>query len=375
MLGSGTMRQTRIAWIGRVALGVALAGCGGGNGDARDFFSPGDFTVGVTSGSLTDTTRDDRTLAVEVWYPAESKGAASAVLDFETDSERRTTLSMLLDDAPTECVAKTTQSTRDASAWAGEYPLVLYSHCFSCTRWSAHAVMERLASHGYVVVAPDHTGDTLFDGLQGMGLPLDPSLVPLRTADIRFVLDRVLADDVLPNGLKIDPARVGMLGHSIGSVTAGSVADEDARIGAVLGVAAPMENPLFPGGMLASIDVPIGMLLATEDNSILEVGNEVIRLNFAEANEPAYRLDIVDAGHWSVTNIAGLTEGFAPGCGEGVRQTNGQPFTYLDVDTANDITATFVTAFFAAHLEGDADAIALLESSPWPEQAPLLVRD
>ncbi len=369
------MRQTRIAWIGRVALGVALAGCGGGNGDARDFFSPGDFTVGVTSGSLTDTTRDDRTLAVEVWYPAESKGAASAVLDFETDSERRTTLSMLLDDAPTECVAKTTQSTRDASAWAGEYPLVLYSHCFSCTRWSAHAVMERLASHGYVVVAPDHTGDTLFDGLQGMGLPLDPSLVPLRTADIRFVLDRVLADDVLPNGLKIDPARVGMLGHSIGSVTAGSVADEDARIGAVLGVAAPMENPLFPGGMLASIDVPIGMLLATEDNSILEVGNEVIRLNFAEANEPAYRLDIVDAGHWSVTNIAGLTEGFAPGCGEGVRQTNGQPFTYLDVDTANDITATFVTAFFAAHLEGDADAIALLESSPWPEQAPLLVRD
>ena len=78
------MRQTRIAWIGRVALGVALAGCGGGNGDARDFFSPGDFTVGVTSGSLTDTTRDDRTLAVEVWYPAESKGAASAVLDFDS---------------------------------------------------------------------------------------------------------------------------------------------------------------------------------------------------------------------------------------------------------------------------------------------------
>ena len=242
------MRQTRIAWIGRVALGVALAGCGGGNGDARDFFSPGDFTVGVTSGSLTDTTRDDRTLAVEVWYPAESKGAASAVLDFETDSERRTTLSMLLDDAPTECVAKTTQSTRDASARAGEYPLVLYSHCFSCTRWSAHAVMERLASHGYVVVAPDHTGDTLFDGLQGMGLPHDPSLVPLRTADIRFVLDRVLADDVLPNGLKIDPARVGMLGHSIGSVTAGSVADEDARIGAV--------TVTLLTGLLAEIVVP-----------------------------------------------------------------------------------------------------------------------
>jgi len=109
---------------------------------------------------------------------------------------------------------------------------------------------------------------------------------------------------------------VGLLGHSIGSVTAGRVAQNDSRIAA-----------------------------------------------------------IVDAGHWSVTNIAGLTEGFAPGCGEGTRQTDGEPFNYVPVDEANGYTASFVTAFFAAHLRNEAAGLELLRSDPWPSAAPLEARE
>jgi len=235
--------------------------------------------------------------------------------------------------------------------------------------------MERLASHGFIVVAPDHIGDTLFDRLDGIQSPLNDELVDVREADIRFLIDRVLAGDVLPDGVTANAAPLGMLGHSIGSVTAGRVAQNDSRIAAVVGLAAPMENILYGEVSMEAIDVPLGLLAATEDNSITEAGNLFIRENFSKANTPAYKMEIVDAGHWSVTNIAGLDEFFAPGCGDGLRQTNGEPFTYVSVDTANGHTATFVTAFFAGHLLNEPSALELLRSDPSPSAPPIEVRE
>jgi len=375
---------------GVAALAVLLASCGsdgssGGTGDAGgtggsagaalpDFTVPGPAAIGVLTTSLTDTARA-RTLPIEVWYPALSAGTASAVLDFETNADRRSALSTLLDGAPTACVAKTTTATRDAAAAPGAYPLILYSHCYTCTRWSAHSVMERLASHGFVVVAPDHEGDTLFDRLAESQSPLDNTLVDVREADIRFVLDQVLAGQALPAGVTVNASEIGMLGHSIGSVTAGRVAQDDPRIAAVLGLAAPMENILYGRVSMASITVPLGLLLATEDNSISELGNLFIRENFSKANTPAYKVEVLDAGHWSVTNIAGLIDGFAPGCGDGIRQTNGQPFTYVPVASANGYAGTFVTAFFAGELLNQAAGLDLLRSDPWPVAAPIEVRE
>jgi hypothetical protein len=131
--------------------------------------------------------------------------------------------------------------------------------------------MERLACHGFIVVAPDHVGDTLFDRLDGTESPLNNELVDVREADIRFL----------------------------------------ARISAVVGLAAPMENILYGEVSVEAIEVPLGLLVATEDNSITEAGNFFIRENFSKANAPAYKIELVDAGHWSVTNIAGLGLRFA----------------------------------------------------------------
>ncbi len=376
----------RISVIGHagLAFGLLLASCSSDGGasttgqdggvSALEYDAAGPAAVGVSTTAVTDGARG-RTLPIEVWYPIESSGPASGVIDFETDPGQRAALSDLLDSAPEACVANTTTASRDAAASAGEYPLVLYSHCYTCTRWSAHAVMERLASHGFIVVAPDHRGDTLFDRLDGNAAPLNNELVDVREADIRFLLDRVLAGEVLPDGIAANAAQVGMLGHSIGSVTAGRVAENDARIVAVVGLAAPMENILYGEVSVEAIEVPLGLVVATEDNSITEAGNFFIRENFSKANTPAYKMEVVDAGHWSVTNIAGLDEFFAPGCGDDTRQTNGEPFTYVPVDSANGHTATFVTAFFAAHLLNEPTALELLRSNPSPSAAPIEVRE
>jgi len=42
-------------------------------------------------------------------------------------------------------------------------PVVAFSHGNQGTRWQSTFLVERLASHGFVVVAPDHTGNTTFD--------------------------------------------------------------------------------------------------------------------------------------------------------------------------------------------------------------------
>lgn len=335
---------------------------------------PGPDAVGVVTTSMTDASRA-RTLPVEVWFPTATPGTPSGVLDFEQDADRRDALSPLLDAAPADCVATTTTATRDASPVGGDYPVVLYTHCYTCTRWSAHAVIERLVSHGFVVVSADHEGDTLYDALEGTQSPLSNELVDVREADVRALLDAVLAGDVLPEGVAAIPSQIGLLGHSIGSVTAGRVAQNDSRIAAVVGMAAPMENVLYGEVLMENISIPLGLLEATEDNSVGEPGNLFIRENFNDANTPAYKLSVVDAGHWSVTNIAGLTAGFAPGCGEDTRQTNAEPFTYVPVDEANGYTASFVTAFFAAYLRDEVAGLELLQGNPWPVAAPIEARE
>lgn len=362
-----------IAACGGDAAGAGGAGGAGGSAQTPDYSARGPSAVGTTTTSLTDVSRD-RTLPIEVWYPVEQGGDVSGVLEFETDPDNESALASLLESAPPECVATTTGATRDASAIAGAYPIILYSHCYACSRWSAHAVMEHLASHGFVVVAPDHTGDTLFVDPAELP-PLDSDLLALRVEDIRFVLDRVLAGDVLPAGATPDASRLGMLGHSIGSITAGGVAQDDDRIAAVAGLAAPMENPLVQGVLMENIDVPLGFLVAVEDNSVGEAGNIILRNNFEVANTPAYKIEIADAGHWSVSNIAGIADPFLPGCGDGLRHITEEPFTYISVERGNALTATFVTAFFAAHLDGDKTALSLLRSNPWPDEAPLVVRE
>jgi hypothetical protein len=118
-----------------------------------------------------------------------------------------------------------------------------------------------------------------------------------------------------------------------------------------------MENPLLPGVKVADLDVPLLFLVAAEDNSIGELGNDFIRQNYEDANPPAWKVEVADAGHWSFTNICGLVEGFSAGCtDEDVRQTTGEPFTYLDIDVARGIAQAYTAGFFAATLLDDAAA-------------------
>lgn len=104
------------------------------------------------------------------------------------------------------------------------------------------------------------------------------------------------------------------------------------------------------------------LFVAVEDNSITEFGNMAIRQNFSDANSPAWKLEFADTGHFAFSDLAGLSDDFAAGCGEGERQTDGTPFVYADPFEVRRLAAGRITAFFALHLLGDDEALAQLEA-------------
>ncbi len=344
---------------------VVLAGCSDGTGSGNDGFTgDGPYGAGNTTVTLRDPSRD-RTLTVEVWYPADAPrdAAGEPVLDFYPPGAERDRYAELLAASPDPGPSRVTRATRDAAPAGapGEgWPVVVFSHCHACTRFSSFSLAERLASRGFVVAAPDHAGNVLFDDTLG----LNADTLRVRADDVRFVLTALLGASsgagALPGTLlaALDPARVGVFGHSFGAVTTGLVLQDDDRFVAGVGIAAPFENPLLTGVAMAAIAEPVLFLVAREDNSIAEIGNQFIRANFDAAPAPVWKVEVADAGHWSFSDVCALGGTlFLAGCGEGVRQTvPGEPFTYLPIDQGIAIGQSYVTAFFAAELLGDAAA-------------------
>lgn len=342
-------------------------------GEAIDYTAPGPFVVANTRFVLP---AGERALQVEVWYPADAAAAADAakghpIAEFVAEGPDRVAFEDLLAKLSPAGQIGTRLQTSSAFdgplAAGGPWPLLVFSHCHSCIRFSAFSVAEHLASHGFIVAAPDHAGNTLFDELAGNSAAIGEDFLKIRRADLGVVLDAMLDPQgaAVPASLRgqSDPARVGALGHSFGAATVGRLAQEDPRVRAAMPIAAPIENPFFPGNKIADIHVPLLSILAEEDNSIGALGNNLIASNFKSANPPIRLVRVRDAGHWNFSDICGLVDGFSPGCGEGVRQTvANEPFTYLDIDIGRGIARAYAVAFFDRYLRDAPDAAAYLDA-------------
>ena len=134
---------------------------------APELASYGTYDIGVRTLQVTDrnrpdilntkegapTARYDRTLTLEIWYPA-------TPLHFGIDLSPSTqdTFSVVPNTPPLRQAA-----VRNAAIQPGRYPLVLYSHTSLGHRRQSSFLCTHLAGHGYVVAAVDHSGNTFTD--------------------------------------------------------------------------------------------------------------------------------------------------------------------------------------------------------------------
>ena len=167
---------------------------------SNDPESMGPYSVGVTTFEFTDAR--GKALTVEVWYPGQVEPGA--------------------DPSPYEPTLLTASAVRDVppDLRGAPYPLLGFSHGMAGIRFQSVTLTEHLASHGYVVVAPDHPDNTFLD----IDEDAVPRVVLERPDDMRYSIDamveRATSSDPYLGGLVDSADEWSILGHSFGAYTA-----------------------------------------------------------------------------------------------------------------------------------------------------------
>ncbi len=312
------------------------------------FAERGPFAAGVVDREVPGP--EGRRLPVSVWYPADPVLRGRDLLP---------------DHHAPHPYGRPHRAIPGARPAAGPFPLVLFSHGNSGLRQQSTFLTAHLASHGFVVAAPDHVGNTFFEML-----PIaDPQTLRAvhrrarrnRPDDLRATLDALLADE--PFGPRLKAVRVAALGHSFGGWTAVKVASRDPRISAVCGLA-PASEPFVgrrafdPGELPLPRPVPV-LLVAGLDDVLVEL-DESVRPLFDRLAPPRALLGIRGADHFHFCDGVELLHSrhFA-NPREGQRRPTRPLAELLPEARIHRLLCGVVTAFLHAALSGTEPEAAL----------------
>ncbi len=337
---------------------------------------PGFYRVGYRSGF--EVTYDavgepGRTFEFVVWYPTLDKdGLAAKYYN----------------------VFRRPGVQRDASLAITEpAPVLIFSHGNSSFAEQSYYMTEFFASHGFIVVALNHTGNTFKDTQGG----IDLTSGAFRPQDVTALLDRLEdwpADDVLK---PVISDQIVLSGHSFGGYTtlasAGSGFDVDyaenycatttddfCEILAADGVSdlfrggltdprVKVAIPQTPGGFLvfqdklSEIKIPTMLMTSLLDQTLpaVEEGDPI--WNAMEG--PHMRVDLLRGGHFTYSNMCELFGAAVldDGCSD----------QFVPFLMASQIIDAYSLAFARKHLLGDATNDALLDGTdqPWPTEVGL----
>lgn len=210
---------------------LLLLACAGGPADSADTTAapwsppdaPGPYAVATLDEEL--TSREGVPLTVQIWYPTTAPGGTYHYDDLLESPAAG-------DGGPADCAAPR--------------PVVVFSHGNEGLRWQSFFLTERLASHGFVVIAPDHTYNTIFDA----DYDLMAEVILRRPWDVADSFDHLVARSGTGGDLLegcVDPdAGYAVVGHSFGGYTAYAVA------GGYLDVGAGLASCAQGGGWLCS---------------------------------------------------------------------------------------------------------------------------
>ena len=328
--------------------------------------------------------RYDRTLTLEVWYPAALAAGQKAGGEYRVITR---------DPAVTATLHG--KAVRDAEVKKGLYPLVIISHGYPGNRFLMSHIGENLASKGFVCVSIDHK-DSTYDDMKSFG-----STLYNRPFDQLFVLNEIdrLSKAGSGNFLAglVDASHTGIIGYSMGgygvvnvigggySAASASLQNappnkmltergavnpdyqkaRDPRIKAAIAIAPwGMQGGFWDLEGLKGIRTPTLFVAGSVDDVAgYEKGTRAIYQGAVNADR--YLLTFINANHNAAAPIPAPAETYV----YPEAQRNAPPFThYADAvwDTArmNNILDHFATAWFEWQLKGDQEKQSYLTVVP-----------
>lgn len=308
-------------------------------GQLYDPAKAGPWKIGVHTVRLTDPARN-RSFSADVWYPVDPATVDGSSNTYELDSAFGSLASI---DSP---------ARRDATPAPGIRPLVLFSHGYGGIRFQSYFITEQLASHGFVVVSPDHPGNTLTDFAQLGNDAATAQSAMDRPLDLAYAMTAALTNK-LGVAVTIDPMRIGATGHSFGGWTCLELARRDPRIRVVFPMA-----PGFRGGatsdFVATLARPLLFIGGSEDSTCDFPENQQAPYEIAQT--PKYLLEVMGAGHLDFSNL----------CEVPIAQqlvNDGCDPAKIDPAVVLQRSKTVATAFVRRHLLGETGYDAYLTPS------------
>lgn len=392
--------------LGLVVVSAMVAGSAVAQPNRIDVVTPsapelaafGSHAIGVRTLQVTDrnrpdvlstkpggpTVRYDRTLTIEVWYPAALVASQQPRGEYKAMTRE-----------PSITATLSGRAVRDAApaSTTAAFPLVIVSHGYPGNRYLMSHLGENLASKGFVVASIDHA-DSTYDDQKNFA-----STLYNRPFDQLFVLTEMgrlgrQGSGSFLSGL-VDASRTGLVGYSMGgygvvNVIGGGysqasetlsgappnrlLADRgtsnpgfqkglDSRIKAAIAIGPwGMQGGFWDADGLKGIRTPVLFVAGSMDDvSGYEKGTKAIYQGAVSADR--YLLTFVNANHNAAAPMPAPVETYAEPVG-----ARSAPFTHYadavwDTTRMNNILQHFATAYFNVYLKGADDHRAYFDGS------------
>lgn len=339
---------------------------------------PGPYPVGVRTLVLVDEHRKDpltggpRTLVTEVWYPAVDAargGKPTSFLDFfgahpEAAEAFVKHFGGVMEEVNRRFISV---GVRDASPREGTFPLLVFSHGNGGLRHQNIFQCDHLASHGYIVASPDHTGNAGVTVLPDRIVPYDrggrPRSMADRPRDVSLVIDEVLALSKKDGGWlagRVAGEQIGVFGHSFGGLTCCEAARADSRVKAILPMTLALTKPP---------PIPLLLMLAGLDRTVDEAGNLASMSLYLGFDGPKHLFKLKRGGHFSYSDMDRINPGFGDGIGKETKR--GVTTEFLDSKRTKDLVNAYSLAFFDCYLRKRPGAREFLTRNASPDELEL----